>query len=233
MIISFGRYRATDLLLFAIILTAFSLISFFAFNEWFAADSSRYIFSISIPIALLAMVRWNWYGMFYAVYDGLLFCILLLATDRFGEAPVLQSFLVYGIGNAFVGLAYLMVHFMGYKRIAAKWYFTVLYMLCGWAAVLVGKVIVSICFGAGVGSAFLGFLGARDLLSLAMGIVILLVMRKLDGMFENQRDYLIRLDKERRDKLKADTFGEEPIEIDEEALKSLNKKGDDMFGPKR
>ena len=51
-------------------------------------------------------------------------------------------------------------------------------------------------------------------------------------MMERQKDYLLRLDKERRDKLKADTFGDEPVEIDEEALKSLNKKGDDMFGGK-
>ena len=46
---------------------------------------------------------------------------------------------------------------------------------------------------------------------------------------ENQRDYLIRLDKERREKLLADNFGEEPVEIDEELLKTLNKKGEDMF----
>ena len=231
-IISFGRYRATDLLLFAIILTAFDLISFFAFNEWFATDSSRYIFSIAIPVALIVMVRWNWYGMFYAVFDGLLYCILMLATGRMEGLDTLQIFLVYGIGNAFVGLAYLMVKFMGCRRIAAKWYFTALYMVCGWVAVYLGRSAISICFGVSASGAFLSFLSATDLLSLGIGIVSLLVMRKLDGMMERQKDYLLRLDKERRDKLKADTFGDEPVEIDEEALKSLNKKGDDMFGGK-
>ena len=62
-----------------------------------------------------------------------------------------------------------------------------------------------------------------------MGAVIFFVLRRLDGMVERQRDYLIRLDKERRDRLKADNFGEQLVEIDEEALKTLNKQGGDMF----
>lgn len=231
-IISFARYRATDLFLFAAILAAFSAISFFAFNEWFTEDSSRYIFSLAVPVSLLVMVRWNWYGMFYAAGDGLLYCILLLATGRMAEGAELQFFLVYGVGNAFVGLAFLMVRFAGYKRIAGKWYFTALYVVCGWAAVLVGRVAVSLCFGADFVSALFGFLGATDWLSLAMGLAVLLVMRRLDGMLENQRDYLLRLDKERREKMMADNFGEQPIEIDVETLKTLNKKGDDLFGGK-
>lgn len=231
-IISFARYRATDLLLFAVILAAFDVISFFAFTKWFSDDSSRYIFSLAVPIALLVMVRWNWYGLFYAVGDGLLYCILLLATGRMPEGAVLQFFLVYCLGNAFVGLAFLMVRFAGYKRIIAKWYFTVLYLLAGWVAVLAGKVVISVCCGADFVSSLLGFLGAADMLSLAMGLIILLIMRRLDGMMENQRDYLLRLDKERKEKMMADNFGEQPIEIDVETLKTLNKKGDDLFGGK-
>ena len=62
-----------------------------------------------------------------------------------------------------------------------------------------------------------------------MSAVILLIMRKLDGMLENQRDYLVRLDKEKKERMRRDTFGDEPVEIDQEALRSLNKKGGDMF----
>ena len=62
-----------------------------------------------------------------------------------------------------------------------------------------------------------------------MALIILLVLRRLDGMMENQRGYLIRLDRERREKMLADNFGEESIEIDEEMLKTLNKKGEDLF----
>ena len=227
-IISFGRYRATDLLIFAAILAAFGMISFFAFTEWFVTDSSRYIFSISVPVTLLIMVRWNWYGMFYAAGDGLLYCILMLATGNMASGTELEYFLIYGLGSALIGLNYLMVKFMGYKKIAGRWYFTLLYAVCGWVLLALGRAAVWACFGQGFLDGLLAF-GGSDLLSLGMAVIILLVLRRLDGMMENQRDYLIRLDKERREKLLADNFGEEPVEIDEELLKTLNKKGEDMF----
>ena len=53
-------------------------------------------------------------------------------------------------------------------------------------------------------------------------------MRRLDGMFEWQRGFLKRLDEERKEKMRRDTYGDEPLEIDEESLKIL-KKDDDLY----
>ena len=227
-VISFGRYRVTDLLLFAVILTVFEVVMFFAYTKWFADDISRFSFSLVVPITLLVMARWNWYGMFYAVYEGLLYCVLLVATSNIGSGDVLQYFLTFGIGNAFIGLAYLMVHFMGAKRIASKWYFTLLYAIAGWVCIVLGRTVVNSCFGVGLAASLTNF-ASGDLLSLAVGIIVLLVMRKLDGMLERQKDYLKRVEQERLEKLQADTFGERPLDIDEDTIKSLNKKGDDLF----
>ena len=227
-IISFGRYRATDLLLFAAILTVFEVVMFFAYTKWFADDVSRFSFSLVVPITLLVMARWNWYGMFYAVYDGLLYCILLVATSSIESDAILQYFLTFSIGNAFIGIVYLMVHFLGAKRIADKWYFSLLYAVAGWVFIVLGRTVVNLCFGVSL-SASLSNLAAGDLLSLAVGILVLLVIRKLDGMLERQKDYLQRIQQERLEKQQADTFGESPLEIDEETLKTLNKKGDDLF----
>ena len=227
-IISFARYRITDLLLFAIILVAFELISFFAFTEWFSDDLSRYTFSLVVPISLIVMVRWNWYGMFYAVLDGLVYCILLVARSQIESADALEYFLVFAIGNAFIGLCYLLVRFLGRKRIVGKWYFTLLYVVCGWVCIVIGRSVVSVFFGNNFFSQLLYFAG-WDLLSLAIALVIMFILRRLDGMLERQKDYLLRLDRERKERFEADNFGEKPIEIDEETFKSLNKKGDDLF----
>ena len=71
------------------------------------------------------MVRWNWYGLFYAVGDGILYCVLaIFAGVGVAEELILQYFVTYAVGNAFVGLAFLMVRFAGYKRITGRWYFT-------------------------------------------------------------------------------------------------------------
>lgn len=68
-----------------------------------------------------------------------------------------------------------------------------------------------------------------DLLSLAVGLALILLLRRLDGMFEDQKHYLLRLDKEKRDKMRRDTFGDELVEIDAESLSILNKKDNDLY----
>ena len=57
----------------------------------------------------------------------------------------------------------------------------------------------------------------------------ILIVRKLDGMFEYQKSYLRRLDDERKEKMRRDEYGDEPVEIDEESL-SILKRWDDGLG---
>jgi ketopantoate reductase len=86
-------------------------------------------------------------------------------------------------------------------------------------------------FGNNFFTALIDFCGVSDngLMSLVMAIVIIAIMRKLDGMFEDQKAYLMRLDKEKRDMMRHDEFGDEPIEIDEESLAILNKGDNDLY----
>ncbi|MCD7729546.1 MAG: hypothetical protein LUI60_06515 [Clostridia bacterium] len=224
-VISYGRYRVTDLLLFAVILIAFEVISYYAFALWFS-DSADFIFSIVTPITLLVMLRWGWYGMFYAVADGLFYCMLVLLNwDGVTGTQVWQYLLIYGLGSAFIGLDYLMVKFVGYKKIMDKAWLTIIFTVAGWLCIALGRTLVAACLGFGFDTSFILY----DLLSCAMAIVIMLIMRKSDGMMERQKDYLLRLERERQEKMRVDPFGETPIEIDPEDIKALNKKGNDLF----
>jgi hypothetical protein len=45
-------------------------------------------------------------------------------------------------------------------------------------------------------------------------------------MFEDQMDYLKRLDEEKKQKMMGDAFGDTPIEIDKQTLDILNKDND-------
>ena len=217
-IISLRQYRLTDLFLFAVILVAFEVILHFAFN----AFHGDFIFSPMLAITLIVMMRWGWPAVFYAVGDGLLFCLLNLKSSNFSP----EMFAIYIIGNAFIALLLLMTRFMGKKKIRDKWYFTLAFATVAWIAVVLGRAIVAACFGLSFVTALLAHFG--DLVSYAICLVIILVMRKLDGMFEDQKAFLKRLDEERKEKAKRDTYGDEPIEIDEESLKAL-KKDDDLY----
>lgn len=212
------QYRLTDLFLFAVILVAFELILHYAF----LAFHGDFTFSPMVPIVLLIMMRWGWPCVFYAVGDGLLYCVLNSGVENFGP----HFYAVYALGNAFILLLLFLTKFMGKQRIAGKWYFTALFAVLGWFSVVLGRSIITACFGLSFTAAFMQQLS--DLLSLAMALILLLVMRRLDGMFEDQKHYLLRLDKERKEKLRRDTFGDEPIDIDEESLSILRKSDDGL-----
>lgn len=219
-LISIGQYRLTDLFLFAVILIVAELLAFYAPKLF--PNNADFSFSLMVPIVLLVMMRWGWPSVFYAVGDGLLVCLLNLGNENFQSS----LFGVYLIGNAFIALLLLMTKFLGKERIAGKWYFSVLFVILGWLAVFLGRACVGACFGLG----FVTMLQSQlwDLLSLAVGIVLISLLRRLDGMFEDQKHYLLRMEKERREKMKRDTFGDETVEIDEESLSILSRKHDDL-----
>ena len=216
-IISFRQYKITDLMLFAAILVAFELILHFAFVA-FRGNGAFFTFSPMVPIVLLIMMRWGWVSVFYAVGDGALYCLL--------NGGSWQSYLTYCIGNAFIMLLLLLNRFVGKEKIRRKLYLSLLYVLIGWVVTILGRSAVAACTGTNFVGALLGQM--FELMSLAIGMLIVVIMRRLDGMFEDQKHYLKRLDEERKDMARRDEYGDEPIEIDEESLSILRKRDDEL-----
>lgn len=223
-LISVQQYRLTDLFIFFAILVASELLEHFAL-QWFPSGAF-FTFSLVVPISLLVMARWGWRGVFCPFVSALMFCLLNEATGT--------QYLTYCFGNAFIILMLLPFKFIGTGRISGKWYWTLLATLIGWALIYIGRsTVYAICFAASPvegSAAYAGFVefATYDGVSLAIAVILMLALRRLDGMFENQEEYLKRVDKERRDRMKRDEFGDEPIELDEETLSILNKH-DDMY----
>ncbi|MDE7379999.1 MAG: hypothetical protein K2N14_03000 [Clostridia bacterium] len=159
--------------------------------------------------------------MFFAIGDAL----LLTAINN---PSVWQSYLCYGVGNASLMLLLIAVKLLGKKRIASKWYFTALFVLCGWfiqnLTITVMNAICGFSFVSYLASNF-GF-GITGVLSLAMGLVISLVLRKLDGMYEDQIEYLKRVKGEQEENRRRAERMEDGLELDEESLAILNRDND-------
>ena len=225
-LISIQQYRATDLFIFALILAAFELINFFAVTKWFA-DSALFTFSLMVPICVLIMMRWGWPAVLYAAGDGALYCLLLwLQYDGLELAFDWYRWLQYGLGNACIAVLLVYFRFVGKERVRGSALLSVLSVVIAWVAVMLGRAaFYSVCAGYNFGMAILDVL-ASDFLSLAVGIVVILIMRRLDGMFEDQKSYLKRVDRERKEKMRRDTFGDEPVEIDEESFNKIYRDND-------
>lgn len=221
-LISLKQYRATDLFLFAAILIIFDLFAHYA-TVWLADAATVYMFALTVPIVLLVMMRWGWMAIFFAVGDAILLTVL-------NNPTVWQSYLSYILGNSAMLLLLIPLRFIGKQKIAGKWYFSTLFVICGWIlSNFVCSLVQWIC-GEGLFTSLLANMsfGINGLLALAIGIVLILILRRLDGMFEDQITYLKRLDAERKEKMRIDEFGEVPIEIDEDTLSILRKRDEEL-----
>lgn len=218
--ISFRQYKYTDLFFFALVLGISELLIFCAFRFWFQSTIDKYYINFMLAIALTVIMRWGWVGGLYAVVDAVVLCAV--------QGGSWQTYLSYIIGTACITSVLLMTKFMGKEKIRSKWYFTLAYILVGWVSVNLGIA----CMSAILGENFLtslstsfGF-GVYGLLPLAATIVTIMVLRRLNGMFEDQKHYLLRQDAERRELARRDEFGDEPVEIDEDTV-SILKRWDD------
>ena len=86
---------------------------------------------------------------------------------------------------------------LGWQTIRDRTMYTMLYGLCCTVLMQLGRFLVSLVFGASAAQA-LGFF-TTDVISLLFTLVIIWIVRRLDGMLEDQNHYLLRVQKEQEE----------------------------------
>ena len=117
-------------------------------------------------------------------------CILQTRTCFASKAGAVQ-YAVYVLGNLFSVLSLLMVKKMGKDKIRSGVFFSFLYATVVFLLMAFGRGVVSLILGKGAG-ALVDFL-TTDVLSWVFALVIIWIVRRLDGVFEDQISYLVRL----------------------------------------
>lgn len=194
--LTFSQYRAIDLTILAVITVVFEAITAFAANKWFPGE--LYAVSPTIALACIVMMRWGGYAAINAVLGGFTFCFASGATEK--------QILIYSIGNCVSLLALFLFKFMGKEKIRSKFFFAALFVLAAYVGAQLGRWLVGLVFGGQLDSIIM-FL-ATDCLSLLFSEVIVLISRRADGLFEDQKSYLIRLDKARKKKEAEDFYNQ-------------------------
>ncbi len=179
--ISFGQYRAIDLAIMAVLLTVTQVLITVASTSWFQWE--LYVVSPVAVITAIVMMRWGFWAGLHAVLGGIVF-----AAASGGTA---EHFIIYGIGNLLSLLAMLMVKLMGKERIRGSAFWTVSFALLVQLTMLLGRAVVAAICGHSFAEC-LAFI-STDLLSALFTCVILWVSRRVDGLFEDQKHYLLRI----------------------------------------
>lgn len=186
--ITFKQYRNVDLAIFSVLTAVFEGITTLATTKWFAGQPVA--ISITLTLILIVMHRWGALSAITAVVGGAVFCIASGASA--------EHFLIYCVGNLFALVS--LVYFKAFGKEAVRTGFakTLLFASTAYVAVALGRFLLSLPFGAGFGD-LVAFL-LTDIISLIFAVVILWSIRGIDGLVEDQKHYLLRINEEEKNK---------------------------------
>lgn len=184
--ISFRQYRAIDLsIMTGLLILSQSLISIVAATIY--ADQ-LYVVSTVGAVTALVMMRWNGYAAIPAFLGGLLYTFLSGGT--------LQHYLIYSLGNLLSLLALILFKLMGKEAIRTDGLMTMFFAFTVQILMQLGRAGVAFLFGNPAGVC-LGFI-TTDALSILFTVCVIWVTRRIEGLFEDQKKYLLRIQKERQ-----------------------------------
>lgn len=174
------EYRAIDLTLLGLALAVFEFIIVRAANWWFPGQP----FTVSLAAAITSIVymRWGAWGVIHAVEAGFVFCLFSGGTG--------EQFVIYCAGNALSVLAVLLLKRLGKERVRTG-HLSLVFPLLVQVLMQAGRAAAALLLGAEPGSAAVFF--TTDSLSLLFTFVIIWIARKLDGVYEDQKHYLLRV----------------------------------------
>lgn len=182
--ITLGQYRTIDLIILAVVLAISQALIHFAAVIWFPGQ--RFIISPVAVLTALVMMRWGIWGGLHALLGGLIYTMLAGGTT--------DHYIIYCVGNLASLLALLMFKFPGKEKIRKSNVWTQVFALCVQVLMLLGRAAVAAVLGFEF-AAWLGFI-TTDSLSILFTLVVAWIIRRIDGLFEDQIHYLLRIQSE-------------------------------------
>lgn len=186
--LTFKQYRNIDLGIMSILLIISEAVTTLATNKWFAAQPVA--ISSTLLFICIFMMRWNGYAAIAAVLGGAVFCIASGAT--------LEQFVIYAGGNLLSLLALLWFKVYRKDDVRLGSFKLSFFTISVYLMMQLGRWLISLAFGGGLWN-IVGYI-TSDVISLLFAVIILFLLRGVDGMIEDQKAYLFRLERERKEK---------------------------------
>ena len=174
------EYRAIDLAIMALMVAVFEFLIINAANFWF--PDQLYTVSLAAAMTSIVYMRWGVWGAIHAVEVGVVYCFFA------GGTP--EQYVIYCVGNLFSLFAVILLKAVGKEKVRTG-NLSLIFPLLVLLLMHIGRGVVALAFGAAPGSALAFF--TTDSLSYLFTFVIIWIARKLDGVYEDQKHYLLRI----------------------------------------
>ncbi len=182
---SLASYRCIDLLLWAAILVLFEGVILRVARSVFFVDQP-FTVSLAGAIACIVYMRWGFWGGIHAFLAGVVYSVLGGGTWK--------QLLIYSVGNLLSLAIVPVMNRIGREPLRKSDYLYLWISLGTLLLMQLGRALLSLCFGTGFAEALRFF--TTDSLSAVFTLVIIWIVRRLDGVYEDQRHYLRRFHQE-------------------------------------
>lgn len=196
--LTYSQYRSADVTIFSVIAVVFEVIVTLAATQWFPEQD----YSISFVYVFVAMVAMRWGAMMLIPSTGcaLAYCIALGANW--------QMYVIMMVGNAFSLLLLAMHRLVGKQKIRDSAIWTTFYVIATFVFISFGRFLVALPMpDVSMAESLNGIL--YDVFPAVFALIIVLICRKQNGLFEDQKHYLIRTQKERDKEIRHSNIDEE------------------------
>lgn len=174
------EYRTIDLVMFGGMMIIFEFVVTYAANFWFRGQP--FAVSLAAPLTSIVYMRWGYWGGIHAFLAGIVFCFFSGATA--------QQYLIYCVGNLLSLAAVFPLLRLGKERVRTSLLANI-FPLCVLLLMQTGRALTALLLGAAPVSVIDFY--TTDSLSLLFTFVIIWMARRLDGIYEDQKHYLLRI----------------------------------------
>ena len=145
----------------------------------------------------MVMMRWSWFALIPACLGGAVFCIASGAS--------IEQYLVYCVGNCAALTAMVYFRLWGKDGVRGSRVRLFIFVATAYLSMQIGRWLLSLPFGGRLDT-LLVYLGT-DIISLLFAAVVMMLMKNTDGMIEDQKSYLFRLQREAEESRIKDGYG--------------------------
>lgn len=184
--ISFSQYRAIDLAILSVVLAVCQFLTHLASSFWF--PEQLYVVSPVAGMTALVMMRWSAWAAIPAGLGGMLFVWM--------SGGSLQQMLIYVIGNLVSLAALILFQLFGKERVRKDSFLAVTFAIAVQLLMQLGRAAMGFLFGFPT-AAIIGFI-TTDILSILFTVFIVWTVRRIEGLFEDQKSYLLRIQREQQ-----------------------------------
>ena len=184
--ISFSQYRMIDLSILSFVLAVCQFLTHQAVSFWF--PEQLYVVSPVAGMTALVMMRWSAWAAIPAGLGGVL-CVWLSGGN-------LQQMLIYVLGNLASLMALFLFKIFGKEKIRKDSFLAVVFAIAVQLLMQLGRAAMALVFGYSA-EACIGFI-TTDILSMLFTVFIIWTARRIEGLFEDQKNYLLRIQREQQ-----------------------------------